>query len=54
MSDFVISSSRFAPKWGRKCATICVSRFLAVFSGVYVSRYTAHHSAKLGIVLFHP
>ena len=54
MSDFVISSSRLAPKCGRKCATICASRFLADFSGVYVLRYTAHHSAKLGIVLFHP
>ena len=39
---------------GMKCATICASRFLADFSGVYVSRYTAHHSAKLGIVLFQP
>ena len=54
MSDFVISSSGLAPKCGRKCATICASRFLADFSGVYVLRYTAHHSAKLGIVLFQP
>src|SRR5262245_13771233 len=54
MSDFVISSSGLAPKCGRKCATICASRFRADFSGVYVLRYTAHHSAKLGIVLFHP
>ena len=36
MSDFVISSSGLAPKCGRKCATICASRFLADFSGVYV------------------
>src|SRR5215218_568176 len=54
MSDFVISSSGLAPKCGRKCATIWASRFLADFSGVYVLRYTAHHSAKLGIVLFQP
>src|SRR6476619_2281381 len=54
MSDFVISSSGLAPKCGRKWATICASRFRADFSGVYVLRYTAHHSAKLGIVLFHP
>src|SRR3970282_306556 len=54
MSDFVISSRGLAPKSGRKCATICASRFRADFNGVYVLRYTAHHSAKLGIVLFQP
>jgi hypothetical protein len=38
MSDFVISSSGRAPTWGRKCATICASRFRADFCGVYVLR----------------
>jgi hypothetical protein len=54
MSDLVIPSSGTAPKCGRKCATICASRFLADFWGVYVFRYTAHHYAKLGVVLFQP
>ena len=54
MSDFVISSSALVSKCGRKWATIWASRLRADFSGVYVFLEIAHHSAKLGIVLFHP